>query len=247
MVFWAQSIAVQTDITKKMTDLANFQKKIKIKFKDQNLLQTVFIHRSYLNENKNYALPQNERLEFLGDAVLEFIVTDYLYKKFDNPEGEMTNWRAALVRGEMLSKIANELKMGDLMMLSRGEAKTGGRERKVLLANAFEALIGAIYLDRGIATAKKFIDKNLISHLDEIIKKGLYQDAKSVLQEKSQDELGITPTYEVLEESGPDHAKRFVVGVHLGDKLIGKGEGFSKQQAQQKAAKKGLADFDKLK
>lgn len=228
-----------------MTDLANFQKKIKIKFKDQNLLQTVFIHRSYLNENKNYALPQNERLEFLGDAVLEFIVTDYLYKKFDNPEGEMTNWRAALVRGEMLSKIANELKMGDLMMLSRGEAKTGGRERKVLLANAFEALIGAIYLDQGIETARKFITKNLVSHLDEIIAKGLYQDAKSVLQEKSQDELGITPTYEVLKESGPDHAKKFVIGVYIGEKLIGKGKGSSKQEGQQNAAKCALKNYQR--
>ncbi|TSC91830.1 MAG: putative ribonuclease III [Candidatus Berkelbacteria bacterium Licking1014_96] len=228
-----------------MIDLSKFEKKIKIKFKDQKLLQTVFIHRSYLNENKNYALPQNERLEFLGDAVLEFIVTDYLYKKFDNPEGEMTNWRAALVRGEMLSKIANQLKMGDLMMLSHGETKTGGRERKVLLANAFEALIGAIYLDRGIVITRKFINQNLITHLEEIIEKGLYQDAKSVLQEKSQDELGITPTYEVIKESGPDHAKKFVIGVYIGEKLIGQGEGNSKQEGQQEAAKKGLSSWDK--
>jgi ribonuclease-3 len=226
-------------------DLENFEKKIKIKFKDQKLLQTVFVHRSYLNENKSYSLPQNERLEFLGDAVLEFIVTDYLYREFDNPEGEMTNWRAALVKGEMLSIIANEFGMGELMLLSRGEAKTGGRERKVLLANAFEALIGAIYLDQGIETAQKFINNNLISHLDEIIKKGLYQDAKSVLQEKSQDELGITPTYEVIEESGPDHAKEFVVGVYLGEKLLGKGKGSSKQQAQQEAAKDGLENWNK--
>ncbi len=224
-------------------DLINFEKKIGIKFKDKKLLQTVFIHRSYLNENKNYSLPQNERLEFLGDAVLEFIVTDFLYKKFNNPEGEMTNWRAALVRGEMLCIIANKFCMGELMLLSHGEAKTGGRERKVLLANAFEALIGAIYLDQGITITRKFIEKNLISHLDEIIKKGLYQDAKSVLQEKSQDELGVTPTYEVLEESGPDHAKKFVIGVHIGDKLLGKGEGSSKQQAQQEAAKKGLGKW----
>ncbi|MBU2595231.1 ribonuclease III [Patescibacteria group bacterium] len=217
-----------------------FEKKIGISFKNKKLLETVFIHRSYLNENKNYSLPHNERLEFLGDAVLELIVTDYLYKKFDNPEGEMTNWRAALVRGEMLFKIANQFKIGDLMMLSHGEAKTGGRERKVLLANAFEALIGAIYLDQGIKPAQKFINKNLISHLDEIIEKGLYQDAKSVLQEKAQDELGITPTYEVLEESGPDHVKKFVVGVHLGEKLLGKGNGSSKQEAQQEAAKAAL-------
>lgn len=225
--------------------LTEFQKIIGVKFKDKKLLQTVFIHRSYLNENRNYSLPHNERLEFLGDAVLEFIVTDYLYKKFNNPEGEMTNWRAALVRGEMLYIIANKFKMGELMLLSRGEAKTGGRERKVLLANAFEALIGAIYLDQKIEVARKFITKNLISHLDEIIKKGLYQDAKSVLQEKSQDELALTPTYEVLEESGPDHAKKFVVGVHIGDKLLGKGEGSSKQEAQQEAAEEGLKNWPK--
>jgi ribonuclease-3 len=224
-------------------ELSNFQKTIGVKFKDEKLLQTVFVHRSYLNENKSYSLPQNERLEFLGDAVLEFIVTDYLYKKFNTPEGEMTNWRAALVKGEMLSIIANKFDMGKFMLLSHGEAKTGGRERKVLLANAFEALIGAIYLDQGIEPTRKFIDKNLICHLDEIIKKGLYQDAKSVLQEKSQDELGITPTYEVLEESGPDHAKKFIIGVHIGDKLLGKGEGNSKQQAQQEAAKKGLENW----
>lgn len=224
-------------------DLTNFEKKIGIRFKNKKILQTVFIHRSYLNENKNYALPHNERLEFLGDAVLEFIVTDYLYKKFDNSEGEMTNWRAALVKGDMLSKIANNFGMGELMLLSHGEAKTGGRERKVLLANAFEALVGAIYLDQGIESARKFISKHLISHLEEIIEKGLYQDAKSVLQEKSQNELGITPTYEVLEESGPDHAKKFIVGVYLGEKLIGKGKGSSKQQAQQEAAKEGLDNW----
>lgn len=225
--------------------LEAFQKIIGVKFKDKKLLQTIFIHRSYLNENKNYSLPHNERLEFLGDAVLEFIVTDYLYKKFNNPEGEMTNWRAALVRGEMLYVIANKFKMGNFMLLSHGEAKTGGRERKVLLANAFEALIGAVYLDQGIEVTRKFITKNLISHLDEIIKKGLYQDAKSVLQEKSQDELGITPTYEVLEESGPDHAKKFIVGVHIGDKLLGKGEGSSKQEAQQEAAKAALEAYQR--
>lgn len=224
-------------------DLTNFEKKIGIKFKDKELLQTVFVHRSYLNENKNYRHPHNERLEFLGDAVLEFVVTDYLYKNYDNPEGEMTNWRAALVRGEMLFRIAQKFKMGELMLLSRGEAKTGGRERKVLLANAFEALIGAIYLDQGIKNVDKFINQNLITHLEEIIKKGLYQDAKSVLQEKAQDELGLTPTYEVLKESGPDHAKKFVIGVYLGEKLAGKGEGSSKQSGQQEAAKEGLKNW----
>src|SRR3990167_5519860 len=222
-----------------------FEKKIGIDFKDKKLLETVFIHRSYLNENKNYPLPHNERLEFLGDAVLELIVTDYLYEKFDNPEGEMTNWRAALVRGEMLSKIADQFKIGDLMMLSHGEAKSGGPERKMLLANAFESLIGAIYLDQGIKVVREFITCNLISNLDEIIKKGLYQDAKSVLQEKSQDELGITPTYEVIKESGPDHAKKFEVGVNMGEELIGRGKGNSKQQAQQEAAKDALKNYQR--
>ena len=221
------------------------EKTIKIKFKNKDLLQQAFVHRSYLNEHPDFPLEHNERLEFLGDAVLELIVTDYLYKNFNDPEGEMTNWRAALVRGEMLSKVAFKFGMGELMMLSHGEAKTGGRDRKVLLANAFEALIGAIYLDQGIKTTTKFINHNLIIHLKKIIKDGSYQDAKSVLQEKSQDELGITPTYEVLEESGPDHAKKFVVGVHLGEKLLGQGKGNSKQEAQQEAAKDGLDNWHK--
>lgn len=225
--------------------LSQFEKKIKIKFKNRDLLGTVFVHRSYLNENKSYHLPHNERLEFLGDAVLEFVVTDYLYKKYDSPEGEMTNWRAALVKGEMISQVAIDFGMGELMLLSKGEAKTGGRERRLLLANAFEALVGAIYLDQGIDEAEKFIKKNLITHLPIIIEKGLYQDAKSVLQERAQDEMGITPTYEVIEESGPDHAKKFKVGVYLGEKIFGEGEGSSKQIAQQNAAKKGLKDWEK--
>jgi ribonuclease-3 len=225
-------------------ELTDFQKKIGVKFKKSDILKTVFVHRSYLNENKDYKLPHNERLEFLGDAVLEFVVTDHLYKNYPNPEGEMTNWRAALVKGETLSTIATNLGMGELMLLSHGEAKTGGRDRKVLLANAFEALIGAIYLDSGIAVVKKFIDKNLIVLFKKIIEKGLYIDAKSTLQELAQDKLGITPTYEVVSEVGPDHAKEFVIGVYIGDDLIGKGKGPSKQSAQQEAAKKGLKKWN---
>jgi len=228
-------------------DLAKFEKNIGVKFKKKNLLNTVFVHRSYLNENKNYPLPHNERLEFLGDAVLELVVTDYLYKNLDKPEGEMTNLRAALVKGDMLSEIAVKLGMGKMMLLSRGEMKTGGRERKVLLANAFEALVGAIYLDQGIVVAKKFIEKNLLIRLDEIVKKGLYVDSKTVLQEVSQDQEGITPTYEVLKESGPDHDKTFEIGVFINGDRIGRGKGSSKQEAQQNAAQDGLDNWESLK
>lgn len=228
-------------------DLSQFEKKIGVKFKDKNLLQTVFVHRSYLNENKDYRLPHNERLEFLGDAVLELAVTEYLYKNYDNPEGEMTNWRAALVRGDTLYEVANELAMGNFMLLSRGEVRTGGRERKMILANAFEALIGAIYLDQGMKASKKFVADKIIVYLDEIIKKGLHIDAKSSLQELSQEQIGVTPTYEVLSESGPDHAKEFEIGVHIGEKLMGKGKGISKQEAQQNAAQEGLKKWDQNK
>jgi len=223
-----------------MSTLNELQKTIKIKFKDKNLLKTVFIHRSYLNENPNLKLPHNERLEFLGDAVLELAVTEYLYKKYKKPEGVLTNWRAALVCGKMLSWVAKKIGIGKLMKLSRGEEKSGGKERDMIMANTFEALIGAIYLDQGYPACQKFIKKQLITSLPKIIKRKLYIDAKSALQEKTQEEMRLTPTYEVLEESGPDHAKHFKIGVFLENKQIGKGEGASKQSAQQEAAKDAL-------
>ncbi|MFH0968948.1 MAG: ribonuclease III [Patescibacteria group bacterium] len=218
----------------------DFSKKIGVKFKDVSLLQQALTHRSYLNEHRDYALDHNERLEFLGDAVLELVVTEYLYKNYSNPEGELTSWRAALVNGENLAQIAKQISIEKYLMMSKGEAKDTGRARLYLLANAMEAIIGAIYLDQGYEKSDEFIKKNVIASLPEVLKNKLYMDPKSYFQEKSQDIVKVTPIYKVLEESGPDHDKHFVVGVYLGDELVAKGEGESKQEAQREAAKNGL-------
>lgn len=225
--------------------MENLAEKLGIKFNDINLLQQALTHRSYLNEHRDYKLDHNERLEFLGDAVLELVVTEYLYENYPNPEGELTNWRAALVNGEMLSKISKRLGVEEFLLMSRGEAKDTGKARQYLLANAFEAITGAIYLDQkesGYNAAKDFIMKNVIVELPEIIEKKLYMDPKSRFQEQAQEKVGITPSYMVLEESGPDHDKRFVVGIYLGEELIARGEGSSKQEAQRNAALKGLEE-----
>ena len=211
-----------------------------IKFKEKKLLQQAFIHRSYLNEHPDCGLDHNERLEFLGDAVLELAVTRYLYTNYSNPEGELTAWRAALVNSKMLSEIAQYLGFNDYLMLSKGETQDTGRARQFILANTFEAMIGAIYLDRGFEKAEEFVKKNLIKKLPRILEEKLYCDPKSRFQEEAQEKAGITPTYEVLGESGPDHAKNFIIGVFLGDQLIAKGDGPSKQVAQEKAAEAGL-------
>lgn len=217
-----------------------FANKIQIEFKNPNLLKQVFVHRSYLNENIGFDLDHNERLEFLGDAVLELVVTEYLYKNFDNPEGELTNLRSALVKGSMLSDIAKNLEMDKYLYLSRGESQSEGKSRQLILANAFEALIGAIYLDLGYDVAVKFIQKNLIIHLKKILDEKLYLDPKSHLQEISQEQLGFTPQYKVLSEHGPDHAKSFTVGCFIKEKLIGEGSGSSKQAAESSAASSAL-------
>lgn len=221
--------------------LNELESKIGYSFRDKDLLLQALTHRSYLNENPKWHLDHNERLEFLGDAVLELIVTEYLYKNYSNPEGEMTNWRAALVNANILSKITGEFDLNDYILLSRGEAKDTGRARQYILANAIEALIGAIYLDQGYKPCEKFIDKFILKELPTIIEKRLYRDAKSLFQEMAQDKVGITPTYEVLEEWGPDHARNFKVGVFLEKELIGQGQGPSKQEAQQQAAEDALA------
>jgi len=223
-----------------MVQFADFEKKIKVNFKSKGLLRQAFIHRSYINENPSWDVDHNERLEFLGDAVLELVVTEYLYRNYPNPEGEMTNWRAALVNATILAGISSEFKLNDYLMLSRGESKDTGRARHYILANAMEALIGAIYLDGGYEPAKVFIDKFIITKLPEIIKDGTYRDSKSMFQEESQDRIGITPAYNVLEEWGPDHARNFRVGVFLGSEMIASGEGPSKQEAQQQAAQAAL-------
>lgn len=220
--------------------LRDFEKRIKVHFKDQQLLHQVFVHRSYLNENPGFPLNHNERLEFLGDAVLELVVTEHLFRTYPNPEGELTNWRSALVKGQMLATIAQELEMGNYLYLSRGEEKSGGKARALILANTFEALIGAIYLDQGYPASQAFVSRFLLGRLPEILEKGLHVDAKSHLQELSQEERGVTPSYKVLSESGPDHAKQFKVGVFIRDEMIGVGDGNSKQAAEQAAANQGL-------
>jgi|SRR3989344_6649791 len=224
-----------------MNDFAKLEKKLDLKFKNKDLLIQAFCHRSYLNENPGFYLSHNERLEFLGDAVLELIVTEYLYKKYPtNPEGEMTNWRAALVNAKILGDLAGELDFNDFLLLSQGEAKEMGKARLYILANTFEALIGALYLDRGYKICDNFIQKCLIIKLQAIIKEGLFRDAKSHFQEKAQEQASVTPTYKVLKEWGPDHDKRFVIGVYLDSRLIAQGEGSSKQEAEEQAAKNAL-------
>lgn len=221
-------------------NLSELEKKIGIEFKDKDLLLQALTHRSYLNENPSWPLKHNERLEFLGDAVLELVVTDYLYKNYANPEGELTNWRAAIVNAVILSKICGKFDLNDYILLSRGEAKDIGRARQFILANAIEALIGAIYLDQGYSKAEEFIKHFVIVELPEIITQKLYRDPKSHLQEEAQERENVTPTYEVLKEWGPDHARNFEVGVFLGQELVGRGEGLSKQDAQQMAAENAL-------
>jgi ribonuclease-3 len=217
-----------------------FEKQIGMKFKNWHLLRTAFVHRSYLNEHKGSELEHNERLEFLGDAVLELVVTEYLYANYPNPEGDLTNWRSALVKGNMLAKIAKELNMGEYLFLSHGEEKSGGREKDYLLANTFEAVIGVIYLELGYKKAKKFIEKFLLVRLDEILKTGSHIDAKSKLQEIAQEKVGVTPNYELQHEEGPDHDKIFTMGAFIGDRMVGKGNGSSKQIAEQVAAEDAL-------
>jgi len=224
-----------------MKDFSILEKKIGVNFKNRIILTQAFTHRSYLNENPDFNLEHNERLEFLGDAVMELIVTEHLYKKYPNkPEGELTNLRAALVNARMLTLIADELGFNDFLLLSKGEEKEGGKARACILANTFEALLGAIYLDLGYSAVEKFLEKNLMIRLDEILRTGSYKDAKSKFQEEAQEKVGITPSYKVVKEMGPDHNRVFTVGVYLADELIATGKGSSKQSAEEEAAKEAL-------
>lgn len=226
-----------------MKDVANLAKKLGVKFKNLDYLTNAVTHRSYLNEHPNLPLGHNERLEFLGDAVIELVVTEYLYENFPNPEGDMTNWRASLVNANTLGDLAKEIGIDDFMMLSRGEAKDkSSKARAYILANAFEAVVGAIYLDRGMKESEKFLKKCLLVKLPEILEKKLYLDPKSRFQEISQERFTVTPAYKVLKETGPDHAKIFVVGVYIGNELVATGEGSSKHEAQVDAARKGLKE-----
>ncbi len=223
-------------------DFSQLQKRIGVKFKNQDLMRQAFVHRSYLNENPSFHLGHNERLEYLGDAVLELVVTDFLFANFPHAsEGDMTSWRASLVNSKMLANIAHELNIEPLLYLSKGESKdTSSKARNYILTNAVEALIGAMYLDRGYKTAEKFIKKCILVQLPNILAKRLDVDPKSKFQELAQEKMRVTPRYDVLDEKGPDHAKLFRVGVFLGDELVASGNGSSKQEAQMDAARKGL-------
>lgn len=224
-----------------MKDISLFEKCIAVSFNDKSLLSQAFTHRSYINENRSRALAHNERLEFLGDAVLELVVTDALYTAYpDKPEGELTALRSALVNTQSISAVADSLNMNDFLLLSRGEAKDMGRARQFILANTFEAVIGAIYLDQGYTTARDFITAHLMPTLETIVAERLWQDAKSHFQEVAQEKAGVTPRYEGLGEEGPDHDKCFTVGVFLGEESVAEGSGKSKQEAEQEAAKEAL-------
>jgi ribonuclease-3 len=223
------------------------QTKLGVNFTNIDLLITSLTHRSYLNEHKKTATEHNERLEFLGDAVLELVVTEYLYSNYSEPEGILTNWRSSLVRTESISAAASRLECMDLIRMSRGEKRGSERAKMVILANAFEAVIGAIYLDQGYMAAEKFITDNILSTFKEILETGAWMDPKSLLQEKAQSTLSHTPSYKVLSESGPDHDKVFTVGVYLGEELYGQGEGTSKQLGQQAAAVSALKKMNVIK
>lgn len=224
-----------------MKELTKLEKNLGVKFNNLDLLTQAIVHRSYLNEHPDFHLDHNERLEFLGDAVLELAVTEYLYNHYPNPEGELTNWRASLVNGVSLANISQTLGIEPFLFLSKGESQDkNSKARQYILANALEAIIGAIYLDQGMIPATKFIREKILSNLKEIIAKKLYIDAKSFFQEKAQEKLSITPSYKVISSTGPDHAKMFKIGVYLNDDLIATGMGSSKQEAQTEAAKNAL-------
>ncbi len=226
--------------TAKIKNIDQLQKTIGLEFTDKDLLTLAFVHKSFINEHtgeKGY----NERLEFLGDAVLELSVTQFLYHHYpEQPEGQLTNWRSALVKGKNLAKVSKALELGQYLLLSRGEDLSGGREKEYILANTCEALIGAIFLDKGFEVANEFILKHIVVMLDDIIAKGLNVDSKSKVQELAQDKFNLTPTYELISEEGPDHDKKFVMGIYFGKKLAGEGEGSSKQDAEQAAARNAI-------
>lgn len=223
------------------TDFSTFENRIGVAFSDKRILELAFTHRSYVNEQKGTKGEHNERLEFLGDAVLELITTDFLYRKYpEKAEGDLTSYRAGLVNASTLATIAVGLGMNDFLLLSKGEARDTGRARQYILANAFEALIGAMYMDQGYDVTRDFIDAHLLPLTDDIVDKHLWRDAKSRFQELAQEADGVTPTYQTMSEVGPDHNKVFTIGVFVGDKKIAEGTGRSKQEAEQSAADAGL-------
>jgi ribonuclease-3 len=226
-----------------MSDIAAHAHRLGLSFNDLDILAEALTHRSYLNEHKT-AKAHNERLEFLGDAVLELAVTNFLYTKFPNkPEGDLTAYRASLVNTYSLAETAEEIGLNDMLLLSKGEAKDTGRARQIILANAFEAVLGALYLDQGYDAANAFVERHLCPKIDDIVAKRAWQDAKSRFQELAQEKKGYTPTYKTLSEEGPDHDKQFTVGVYVGSEAAAKGDGKSKQEAEQAAAQAALERY----
>lgn len=240
MILWYKNFSPLTNGVR-MHDFKDLEEKLGVSFRNKDLLYEALTHKSYRNENRRWPYPNNERLEFLGDAVLELVVTEYLFLTFaDKPEGELTNLRAALVNGQFLSKIGDGFDLGSFLLLSRGESKDTGRARTWLVANAMEAIIGALYLDQGPAVAKEFIDGHILSRMVDILKNGI-RDAKSILQERVQSFLKITPTYRIMEETGPDHDKWFIIGIFFGDEFVATGGGNSKREAEIQAATEALS------
>ncbi|OGC45655.1 ribonuclease III [candidate division WWE3 bacterium RBG_19FT_COMBO_34_6] len=228
-------------------DSKKLSKILKIKLKDENLYIIAFTHRSYLNEHPDYNNPSNERLEFLGDAVLQLISSDYLYQKYsDAPEGDLTNYRAAVVCTSSLAEEAKRLSYGEFLLLSNGEESTGGREREYILANTFEAVLGAMFIENGLLYCSEFVKRELLYKMDNIFNEKSYKDSKSKFQEIAQEKLGITPVYKIVDSWGLDHEKTFKVAVCLDDKEYGLGEGKSKQKAEQQAAESALDKINRL-
>lgn len=221
--------------------LEMLEERLGIHFNNKALLEQAFIHRSYINENPKLGMSHNERLEFLGDAVLELVVTESLYSTYkDKNEGDLTAYRSALVNANTIGDVAHGLQFNDLIKLSKGESKDISKARLSILADAYEAFLGALYLDQGYEVAKKVILETLLPKTKEILEKGLYKDAKSFVQEKAQEVFSVTPAYKVLDQMGPDHDKRFVVGIYFGDDEVAQGEGKSKQEAETAAATNAL-------
>lgn len=221
--------------------LSDFETQLPKEFNNKKLLEQAFIHRSFINENPRSGLEHNERLEFLGDAILELVTTEFLYAHYPHHnEGDLTAYRSALVNAVTLGEVATSLNFNDLIKLSKGEAKDTSRARGSILADAYEAFLGALYLDQGYEQVRDFVSKTLLVKTDDVIQKGLYKDPKSFVQEKSQEEVGVTPVYKLIEEMGPDHDKRFKMAIYFDDKYIAEGEGKSKQEAESAAARAAL-------
>ncbi len=229
-----------------MFNLSDLEKLLEVKFNNKNFLKEAITHRSFINENPSWPVSQNERLEYLGDAVLELVVTEFLFNRYPNyNEGQLTCFRAALVNFEMLNRVAKRIGLEKYVLVSKGELRDSGRAKNVILANAVEALFGAVYIDQGYDVARRLIEKIILVHIDEVIKKELFRDPKSMLQEIIQERLKLTPTYKALKEEGPDHRKKFLVGVFFDEKKVATGSGLSKHEAETHAAKKALAKIKK--